>query len=381
MNGDILIVEDDEDVRVGLARLISGRGHRVAAVASAEEGLAELAERETDVVLTDIHMTGMDGMAMTAQIRRAHPGIDVIIMTGQATVETAGEALRLGAFDYLLKPFPSNELVMSSIERALQKRQLQADRLRAVDALHALNVELDTRVRERTAELEAVNEELEAFSYSVSHDLRAPLRAIDGFSKAVLDDCGDTLGRQAAGYLGRIRSETARMEALIHSLLQLARVAERDLHKQDVDLAEIARAAERDLRLADPDRSVEVVIADQLPVAGDEHLLADVVANLVGNAWKYTAKEPAARIEVGASRLNGQATIYVRDNGAGFDMTYAHKLFTAFQRLHSQSEFEGTGVGLATVQRIIRRHGGRIWAEAQVGCGATFYFTLEASLS
>jgi signal transduction histidine kinase len=225
------------------------------------------------------------------------------------------------------------------------------------------------------AEVEHANKELEAFSYSVSHDLRAPLRAIDGFSKAFMQDYGGTLNDQGRGYLERVRSGTQRMAQLIEDLLGLSSITRAPLRRQSVNVTEMGRKILRELKERDPQRRVESIVAEDLVATADPRLLAVVLENLLGNAWKFTAKQPAARIEVGWDVRDGGA-FFVRDNGAGFDQKYAAKLFTPFQRLHADTEFEGTGVGLATVQRIVARHGGRIWAEASSGHGAAFFFTL-----
>jgi light-regulated signal transduction histidine kinase (bacteriophytochrome) len=210
----------------------------------------------------------------------------------------------------------------------------------------------------------------------VAHDLRAPLRAIDGFSQVLLEDYSDKLDQEGQRYLGRVRQSAQHMAQLIESLLSLARVTRDDIRREQVDLSALARQSVERLKAEHPTRSVDVVIGEGLSVAGDARLLGVALENLLSNAWKFTREQPAARVEVGRQR-DGQETVYfVRDNGAGFDMTFASKLFGVFQRLHSPSEFEGTGIGLATVQRIVTRHAGRIWAEAAVGRGATFFFTL-----
>jgi signal transduction histidine kinase len=243
--------------------------------------------------------------------------------------------------------------------------------------IERINADLEKRVRERTAQLEYTNAELEAFCYSVSHDLRAPLRAIDGFSQALLEDFPESVPAEAQRYLGRIRASTQRMGQLIEDLLNLSRVSRVELQKQPVNIGELARQVAGELRSREPQRKVEVTIWDGMEATGDARLLRAALENLIGNAWKFTSKVEAARIEVGVLRDGGKATFFVRDNGAGFDMAYASKLFAAFQRLHAASEFAGTGIGLATVQRIMHRHGGRVWADAKVGEGAVFYFTLE----
>jgi light-regulated signal transduction histidine kinase (bacteriophytochrome) len=241
-----------------------------------------------------------------------------------------------------------------------------------------LNASLERRVAERTAQLQSTNKELEAFSYSVSHDLRAPLRSIDGFSKAVLEDYSHLLDAEGQDYLHSIRMASRHMSQLIDDLLKLSRVTRGEMNHEPVDLSALVRDIEGELRRAEPDRHVELTVAPGLHVQGDPKLLRIALLNLVGNAWKFTSRRAQARIEVG--RLDGQEppVYYVHDNGAGFSMKYADKLFGAFHRLHAASEFEGTGIGLATVHRIISRHGGRIWAESEEHQGATFYFTVES---
>jgi PAS domain S-box-containing protein len=223
---------------------------------------------------------------------------------------------------------------------------------------------------------ETANRELEAFSYSVAHDLRAPLRGIDGFSLALLEDYGDKLDDQGKLFLGNVREAAQHMAQLIENLLMLAGVTQSELKHERVDLSRIARSAAARLIAAERERHVELVVADDVVAHGDGRLLAIVFDNLLGNAWKFTAKRSVARIEFGRTQANGSSVYFIRDDGAGFDMAYSAKLFGVFQRLHRATEFEGTGIGLATVQRIVRRHGGRIWAEGEVGQGATFFFTL-----
>jgi light-regulated signal transduction histidine kinase (bacteriophytochrome) len=230
---------------------------------------------------------------------------------------------------------------------------------------------------ERSAELERVNQELEAFAYSVSHDLRAPLRSIAGFAQVLNEDYAETLGVDGRESLGRIRNATKRMGDLIDDLLALSRVTRLELQRERVDLSAIARRAIDDAQRRQPNRPVASSVAEGAVVEGDSRLLTLVLENLVGNAFKFTSRIPEPRVEFGMESGNGKGPVYfVRDNGAGFDMAYADKLFGPFQRLHSTKEFPGTGVGLATVQRVLHRHNGRIWAEAAPGAGATFFFTL-----
>ena len=235
---------------------------------------------------------------------------------------------------------------------------------------------MEDTLRRHTAQLEAANAELDAFAYSVSHDLRAPLRGIDGFSQALLEDYADRLDVTGKEYLARVRSASQRMATLIDDLLNLSRVTRHQMHVAAVDLSALARGIAADLQKGDPERRAEFIIAPGLQVQADPGLMRVVLQNLLDNAWKFTGKRPTARIEVGNATQDGRPAYFVRDNGAGFDMTYVHKLFGAFQRLHGAQEFDGTGVGLATVQRVIHRHGGRVWAEGAVDGGATFYFTL-----
>jgi light-regulated signal transduction histidine kinase (bacteriophytochrome) len=224
--------------------------------------------------------------------------------------------------------------------------------------------------------LESANKELEAFSYSVSHDLRAPLRSIDGFSQALLEDYQDKLDDEGQNHLQRVRAATQRMAQLIDDMLALSRVTRAEINREPIDLSALARSLPAELQKAEPGREVEFVIEDGLVANGDARLLRIVLENLFRNAWKFTGKHPRAKIEFAATQNNGKSAYFVRDDGAGFDMAYVNKLFGAFQRLHAMTEFNGTGIGLATVQRIIRRHGGRVWAEGEVEKGATFYFTL-----
>ena len=256
---------------------------------------------------------------------------------------------------------------------------LLEDQREAEERIHQLNRELEQRVRERTALLTAANQELEAFSYSVSHDLRAPLRALIGFSTALLEDCAGQLDEQGQHYLFRIQEASQRMGQLISDLLNLSRVSRAELFWREVNLSALAQTIATDLTTQAPDRQVQFTIAGDLVVQGDANLLKIALENLLSNAHKFTGKCQRAAIQVGALEQDGEQVYFVRDNGAGFSMEYAQKLFTPFQRLHGAQEFSGTGIGLSIVQRIIARHGGRIWPDASVDHGATFYFTLPRS--
>ncbi|MGL5065139.1 MAG: sensor histidine kinase [Microcoleus sp.] len=257
--------------------------------------------------------------------------------------------------------------LLAELRAEVRERQQAEERAR----------ELNQGLRQAIVELKAVNQELEAFSYSVSHDLRAPLRSIDGFSQALLEDCLEQLDTTGQDYLRRIRTASQRMGQLIDDLLTLSRVTRSDIHKESADLSHLASRICNRLQEAHPERNVEFVIQPGLVVCGDAPLLQVVLDNLLNNAWKFTSKQQQARIELGAiARENGTPMYFVRDDGVGFEMAFVNKLFKPFQRLHGMHEFPGNGIGLATVQRIVHRHGGRVWAEGDLNTGATFYFTL-----
>ena len=262
--------------------------------------------------------------------------------------------------------------LLSVVRAALRARRRQYQVRELLEQREALNRNLEARSKT----LEALNGELRAFSYSVSHDLRAPLRRIDSFSQLLLEDAESVLSDDARHYLERIRVGARRMNELIEALLKLSRLSRHELDRREVDLSALAREVAERLAEQQPDRPVAFEAGEAPTVWGDPNLLRVVLENLLGNAWKFTRRQREPRVYFGASSEGGEVVYLVRDNGAGFDMQFASKLFGAFQRLHSSSEFEGTGIGLATVQRIVHRHGGRVWAEAEPGEGATFYFTL-----
>ncbi len=265
-------------------------------------------------------------------------------------------------------------------ELVVANRKLQeeiVERKRVKEMLDKTNLELEKRVEERTAQLKTINNELEAFSYSVSHDLRAPLRSIDGFSQALIEDYSETFDEQGRKYLDRLRFNAQKMGLLIDDMLKLARVTRTKMSVTNVNLTEMAESIIRELKESDPDRQVEFVSAPGIRVLADSALIGIALQNLLNNAWKFTSKVASARIEFGTTDVDGKMACYIKDNGAGFDMQQADKLFTPFQRLHTVEEFKGTGVGLATVQRIIHRHNGTVWASSEVGVGTTFFFTLN----
>jgi light-regulated signal transduction histidine kinase (bacteriophytochrome) len=303
--------------------------------------------------------------------------------------DAAGEKARLEA---------TQKAILNILEDSAEEKARLADTQRAAlnilddfdiekKRVEEVNAELRSEIAERArveealrhakAVAEAASKELEAFSYSVAHDLRAPLRSIDGFSQALLEDCADRLDADGKKYLAYVRDAALYMGKLIDDLLDLSRVTRAELRRERVDLSDLARAVFARLRDAQPDRVAELVVQDGLVAQADPRLCEVVLVNLLGNAWKFTGKRASARIELAARKGEKPTVFFVRDNGAGFNSAYAGKLFGVFQRLHRAQEFEGTGIGLATVQRIVRRHGGRVWAEGEVDRGATFYFTLE----
>jgi signal transduction histidine kinase len=351
----ILLADDNTDLREYVTGLLAPYYH-VEAVPDGVAALEAARNRQADLVLSDVMMPRLDGFGLLRALRSdaRTRTIPIILLSARAGEESAVEGLESGADDYLVKPFSARELL------ARVRVHLELARARSGWA----------------KDLERVNKELEAFSYSVSHDLRAPLRAISGFSQALLADYGEKLDEQAHQYLQRVCTGTERMSALIDDLLNLARLNRAQLRRQSIDLASLTKGVVAELRSREPSRDVVVEIGEGLRASADERLATVVLENLLGNAWKFTARRENATIAVGQEHRGEQTVFYVRDNGAGFDMKYADKLFRPFQRLHRTSEFEGNGVGLATTHRIIARHGGEIWAEGAVGQGATFFFTL-----
>lgn len=384
----VLAVDDDPVYLHQLARILQSEGFEVQLAPNGEEALQLLALQPVDCLVLDLHLPGIDGLETCRRIKAA-PGlrdVPVLMLTGTEDRRSMIEGYGAGADDFLTKASDA-EVLRARVLAQIRRKQGQEETRRIREELLRRELEAAEERAARqaaeeraahAAELELKNQELEAFSYSVAHDLRAPLRGIDGFSLALLEDYEAALDETGKGYLTHIRNSTVHMGRLIDDLLKLARVTRSEFIRSEVDLSVIAQSVTDRLREFSPDREVTVEIEPRVMAAGDSALLTVALENLIGNAWKFTAKRENARISFGAENRGGQRVFAVRDNGAGFDMAHVGRLFNVFTRLHSAKEFEGTGIGLATVLRVVRRHGGKIWAEGEAGKGASFFFTLEA---
>jgi light-regulated signal transduction histidine kinase (bacteriophytochrome) len=315
----------------------------------------------------------MDGLEMVRRIKQEAPDIKVIVMTAFNDIQSTMKCIELGVNQYVIKPVEHRTL-QAAIEKCRDAVYMRYTVARQNEHIRALNSEL----KARAAELETANRELEAFNYTVSHDLRTPLTIINGFCQLLQEKGGDELNADLRLYLAEISQGVGRMSGIIDSLLELSRAGRQDIRPDTVDLGSEAIEILRSLEIADQSaREVVWRIAPGMQVSGDRNLLRQMLVNLLGNAWKYSGRREKARIDFGVQQEEGRMVYFVRDNGAGFDQSQADRLFTPFQRLHDSEEFAGIGIGLATVQRIIQRHGGEIWAEGKEGEGATFYFTLN----
>ena len=368
---NILLVDDDATKRFALRTILAPLGETVVEAASGADALRQLLREEFAVVLLDVRMPIMDGFE-TAQLIRQRPRSEltpIIFVTALDQAETdMARGYNLGAVDFVFAP------VVPSILRA--KVTVFVELYRAQQELRRYRAQLEALVEERTTALTSVNRELEAFSYSVSNDLRAPLESFDGLSRTLLDRFGAKLDDQARDYLQRMRLASERMTSAFDGLQMLFRLTSGELRREEIDVSEMAAEMVHELVVAEPKRDVAVQIAPDISVSGDRRLVRILLGNLLSNAWKFTARTSHPRVLVGKELVDGETRVFVKDNGAGFDMIESHRLFGAFQRLHSQSEFPGAGIGLATARRIVNRHGGRIWAEGAVGDGATFSFVL-----
>jgi signal transduction histidine kinase len=375
----ILIVDDQPDMLVAMEAMLADLGAEVVTARSGREALKHLLDRDFAVVLLDVKMPEMDGFETAALIRERDRSRDtpIIFLTGvdrSATMAMRGYAV--GAVDYLVKPIVpefvrSKVAVFVDLARKNAQLQQQAEKLRAgEEEARALAASQQVLIRD----LEHKNRELESFSYAVSHDLRAPLRRVDGFARALAER--DGRDRDAERFLGNIRESVRQMGQLIDDVLHLSRVTSAEMRSQEVDLSALAAMVLKRLSEEEASRQVTVRVRPGLVVRGDGRLLMIALENLLQNAWKFTGPTPEPVIEFGSGQRDGELAYFVKDNGVGFDMGYASRLFGPFQRLHRSAEFPGSGIGLATAQRVIHRHGGRIWAEARPGEGATFLFTL-----
>jgi len=362
----LLIVDDETALMQALCDTLRDQGYDVVGCSSGEAGLAEMQKAPFDLLLTDLTMPGMDGITLLRAALQIDPTLVVIMMTGAGTIGSAVEAMQSGALDYILKPFKLSA-VLPVLARGL-----------AVRRLRQRNAALEREVREHSAELEATNIELDAFTRSVSHDLRTPLNALIGFSSLLTMKYAPQMEAEPRLWLDQIERAAKRMNQLIDDLLRLSRLGRQALSLEPVDLGSLVRGVVDELIPAQDRQHVQVLVGALPPVNADPPLLRQVFANLLSNACKFTRRTTQPTIEVGCSLGSEGQVFFVRDNGAGFDMAHADRLFGAFERLHRAEEFEGSGVGLSIVQRIVQRHGGRIWAESKPGQGATFYFTLEA---
>jgi len=365
----ILVVDDDTTKRFALRTILAPLEEEIVEASSGADALRQLLRNEFAVVLLDVRMPIMDGFE-TAQLIRQRPRSEltpIIFVTALDQAETdMGRGYTLGAVDFVFAP------VVPAIMRA--KVSVFVELYRAQQELRRYRTQLETLVEERTIALTAINRELEAFSYSVSNDLRAPLTTFDALSKTMLEDPAGKLDKRTVEQLRKMRAASERMAAVFDGLQMLFRLTSGEIRREAVDVSALSAEIVQELRATNPKRKVDADIAPGIAVNGDQRLVRILLSNLISNAWKFTGTKPAPRISIGQEMADGEARVFVKDNGVGFDMIDSHRLFGAFQRLHSQSEFAGAGIGLATARRIVNRHGGRIWAEGAVGEGATVYF-------
>jgi len=367
---NILIVDDDPAKLVALRTVLDPLGENVIEARSGADALRHLLREDFAVILLDVRMPIMNGFE-TAEMIRQRPASEltpIIFVTALDQAQTdMGRGYELGAVDFVFSP------IVPAILRA--KVTVFVELYRSQQELKRYRTQLQGLVQERTTSLTAINRELEAFSYFVSHDLRAPLLAIDTIAQTLLDD-PEVAGDGAKDQLQRMRRTSKQMMALFEGMQTLFRLTGGDIRREKLDITRIANEIVAQLQAQEPRSEVDYRVEEGLTASGDAGLVRILLANLVSNAWKFTRDKPQPVITIGSERVAGETRLFVRDNGVGFDMIYAHKLFGAFQRLHSQSEFAGEGIGLAAAQRIVNRHGGRIWAEGAMGEGATFYFVL-----
>ena len=363
----LLVVDDEAAQMQALCDTLEDHGYEALGCTNGEAALAALQRSPFDLLLADLMMPGLNGIALLRAALAIDPTLVGIIMTGEGTISTAVEAMQSGALDYILKPFKLSA-ILPVLGRSLEMRRLRLE-----------NAALERRVREHAAELEAANRELDAFTRSASHDLRSPLNAVVGFASLLVNELGPQLPAEQLGWLVNIERAGKHMSQLIDDLMRLSRLGRQALKLQNVDMAPLVHGVVDELRQQQPRRDLSLHVGDLPQIAADASLLRQVFVNLLSNAFKFTRDVEQAVIHVGCERRGQECVFFVRDNGAGFDMAHAGQLFDAFHRLHRPDEFEGSGVGLSIVQRIVQRHGGRIWAQASPGHGASFFFTLGAA--
>jgi len=404
----ILVIEDSPTQAEHLRYILEKQGYHVAIAGNGPKALALLPTLHPALAISDIIMPGMDGYELCRLIKTEcdERELPVILLTALSDPHDVIKGLECGADAFISKPYQEDNL-LSRIRYLLANRsqcregtteagigidfdgrhyRITADRRQILDlllstyetAIHK-NAELLTardNLKMLNDRLEVANKELEAFNYTVSHDLRSPLTNISGYCQVLLELYDAKLPEDAKGFIEDIYKSVLRMNQLISALLKFSRLISKEIAATEVNLSALAELIAAELRTGEPQRSVQFFIAQGLAANGDPLLLRAVLENLLGNAWKYSGKRERATIELGVNEAEGEKCFFIRDNGAGFDMSQSHLLFSAFNRLHSSNDFEGTGIGLATVQRIVERHGGRVWAEGEPDKGATFYFTL-----
>jgi signal transduction histidine kinase len=365
----VLVLDDETALVNALLSTLRENGYEAAGATTPTQALERLKARRFDVVLTDLHLPEMDGIAFIGAAHAIDPELIAVMMTGHGSIDTAVDAMKAGAVDYVLKPFKLRTL-QTVVARALTERKLRRE-----------NEALQRSLAARTHELEAANGELEAFAYSVSHDLRAPLRTIAGFTEALIEECMAGNYANIRSYGDRVKRNVNRMGTMIDDLLRMSKAVRTELEIARFDLTACCEEIAAKLSASAPERKVTWSILPGMQVDADPGLLRIAMENLLGNAWKYTARCDVAELGVSLRRNGNESTVEVRDNGVGFDMAEIRNLFIPFQRLTTARDFAGTGIGLSTVRRVIERHGGRVWATAELGRGATFLFTLPDAVN
>ena len=360
----LLIIDDEVPQMEALCNTLRTEGYQTTGYSSPRRAVDALLAGQFDLVLTDLMMPEMDGIELLNAVRQIDSTLAGVVMTGHGTIDTAVKAMQIGALDYVVKPFRLN-VILTVLARALDLRRLRLE-----------NGALQERERMYIAELEAANKQLETFSSSVSHDLRAPLHTITGFCDLYLTQFEQSIPDEGRQLLNHVVNGAKRMNVLIEDLLRFCRLSRQSLMKCPIKIEHMVKRTLADLQATAGERSIELRLGQFPDCEADPSLLEQVFINLLSNAFKFTRHRNPAEIEIGSFERHGEVILFVRDNGAGFDMKHAGKLFGVFQRLHSTTEFEGTGVGLSIVQQIVTRHGGRIWVESATNEGTTFYFTL-----